>query len=250
MPFRVTGMVLLLISFVAGILTVLAPCILPLLPVIVGGSIDGGSASRKRAFVIVASLGVSLVLFTLLLKASTVFIMVPQSFWTSMSGTIIIAFGVALLFPGLWERLPLIGNLNRGSNRLLAAGYQRGGLKGDILMGAALGPVFSACSPTYFVVLASVLPASFVLGFGYLMVYVLGLCLTLLLIALVGQRLADRLGFAADPRGIFKRVLGVLFVLVGVAIITGADKTLQIQILNSGFLDVTRIEQKLLELNR
>src|SRR3990167_6176774 len=36
-------MALLVISFIAGILTVLAPCVLPLLPVIVGGSLAGGS---------------------------------------------------------------------------------------------------------------------------------------------------------------------------------------------------------------
>ena len=75
-----------------------------------------------------------------------------------------------------------------------------------------------------------------------------GLCLALLFVALLGQRLVDRLGFAADPRGVFKRALGLLFLLVGVAVITGADKALQIKILDTGFLDVTKIEQKLLEI--
>jgi len=241
-------MILLVISFVAGILTVLAPCVLPLLPVIVGGSMEGGSSSRKRAFIIVASLGVSLILFTLLLKASTVLIGVPEAFWTWLSGLIIIAFGATLLAPGLWERLPFVGSINTGSNRLLGAGFRRGGFWGDVLMGAALGPVFSACSPTYFVLLATVLPVSFTLGIGYLVVFVLGLCLSLLLIALLGQKLADRLGWAADPRGVFKRVLGGLFILVGIAIITGIDKDIQIWVLDTGFLDVTRIEQKLLEM--
>ncbi|OGG63069.1 cytochrome C biogenesis protein [Candidatus Kaiserbacteria bacterium RIFCSPHIGHO2_02_FULL_59_21] len=241
-------MTLLLISFVAGVLTVLAPCVLPLLPVIVGGSMEGGSASRRRAFVIVASLGVSLILFTLLLKASTVLIGVPESFWKWVSGLIIIAFGATLLFPAMWERLPLAGSISRGSNRLMAAGFQRGGFWGDVIMGAALGPVFSACSPTYFVLLASVLPVSFALGVAYLGVFVLGLCLSLLLIALLGQRVADRLGWAADPRGTFKRALGALFILVGLAVVSGLDKDIQIWVLDTGFLDVTRVEQKLLEM--
>lgn len=241
-------MVLLLISFVAGVLTVLAPCVLPLLPVIVGGSLEGGSASRKRAFIIVISLGISLILFTLLLKASTVLIGVPEAFWKWVSGLIIIVFGATLLVPSLWERLPFVGSVNRGSNRLLAAGFQRGGFWGDVLMGAALGPVFSACSPTYFVLLASVLPVSLPLGVAYLLVFVFGLCLALLLIALLGQRLADRLGWASDPHGMFKRVLGILFILVGVAVISGVDKKIQIWVLDTGFLDVTRIEQKLLEM--
>jgi cytochrome c biogenesis protein CcdA len=243
-------MTLLFISFVAGILTVLAPCILPLLPVIVGGSIEGGTASRRRAFIIVASLGVSLVAFTLLLKASTVFIMVSPSFWTYLSGGIVALFGLTLLFPGLWERIPGVAWLNRDSNKLLSAGYRRGGLWGDVLMGAALGPVFSACSPTYFILLATVLPVDYALGVVYLGTYVLGLCLALLLIALLGQRLADRLGFAADPKGTFKRVLGALFIAVGIFVIAGWDKQLQIKILDTGFLDVTKVEQRLLQFNQ
>ena len=45
-------MTLFLITFVAGILTVLAPCVLPLLPVIVGGSLTGAEVSKKREFVV------------------------------------------------------------------------------------------------------------------------------------------------------------------------------------------------------
>jgi len=77
---------------------------------------------------------------------------------------------------------------------------------------------------------------------------VLGLCLSLLLIALLGQRVADRLGWAADPRGTFKRALGALFILVGLAVVSGLDKDIQIWVLDTGFLDVTRVEQKLLEM--
>ena len=117
-------MVLLVISFIAGILTVLAPCVLPLLPVIVGGSLAGGS--RRRAYTITASLALSIVAFTLLLKASTAFISVPEEIWRQLSGGIILLFGVLLLFPSLWTALPGINALSRSSNKLLAAGYQRG----------------------------------------------------------------------------------------------------------------------------
>ena len=69
-------MFLLLVSFIAGVLTVLAPCILPLLPVIVGGSLtgEGKDAQKKKVFTIVLSLGLSVIVFTFLLKVSTLFI--------------------------------------------------------------------------------------------------------------------------------------------------------------------------------
>ncbi len=118
---------------------------------------------------------------------------------------------------------------------------------GDVLVGAALGPIFSTCSPTYFVILASVLPASFALGTLYLLSYTLGLSLVLLMLALLGEKLAERLSGFADPKGWFKRVLGILFVVLGLMIALGIEKKLEIAILDSGFFDITKVEQLLLE---
>jgi cytochrome c biogenesis protein CcdA/thiol-disulfide isomerase/thioredoxin len=243
-------MILLVLSFVAGVLTVLAPCILPLLPVIVGGSLGaaGETASKRKVFVIVGSLGLSVIAFTLLLKASTALISIPPYFWTWLSGGIVLLFGATLLFPGLWEKLPFLARVSADSNKLVGVGYQKKSFWGDVLIGAALGPVFSTCSPTYFIVLATVLPQNITLGVIYLLAYAAGLCLMLLLVGLLGQRLADRLGVVADSRGLFKRVLGVVFIFVGLVIITGWDKQIQIKLLDAGIYDITKIEQMLLEL--
>ncbi|MCR4281249.1 MAG: cytochrome C biogenesis protein, partial [Candidatus Kaiserbacteria bacterium] len=87
-------MAFLIVSFIAGVLTVLAPCILPLLPVVIGSSAMG--RSRWTPYIVVGSLSVSIILFTFLLKAGTAFIMVPPYFWTSLSGGILILFGATL----------------------------------------------------------------------------------------------------------------------------------------------------------
>ncbi len=236
-------MLLFLVSFIAGVLTAIAPCVLPLLPVIVGGSLVGGT--RNRAYTISISLAVSVVVFTLLLKVSTAFINVPQSAWEWISGAILIAFGIVMLFPQLWDRLGIVNALNRGSNKLLASGYQQNSFWGDALMGAALGPVFSSCSPTYFVILATVLPASFFMGFLDLLAYAVGLSGFLLLIALAGQRLVDKLGVAIEPGGWFRRSIGILFLIVGITVATGAEAQAETWLLNHGF-DLTFIEQRLL----
>jgi len=240
-------MTLLVISFVAGVLTILAPCILPLLPVIVGRSLSDGTVSKRRVLVITLSLGASIILFTLLLKATTLLIDIPQDFWKWFSGGIILIFGLVSLFPELWERLSFTGIISRKSNQLLTKGYQKNSVWGDVIVGASLGPIFSACSPTYFVILATVLPATPALGLLYLFAFALGLSISLLFVSLVGQRVMVRLGIVADPKGWFKRIMGIIFILVAVTIITGYDKKLQILILDAGFFDVTKIELKLLE---
>jgi cytochrome c-type biogenesis protein len=238
-------MLLLIVSFLAGILTILAPCVLPVLPVILGGSIDDKKTNKRKTFTIVLSLGISVIVFTLLLKASTLFIDIPEGFWKIFSGSIILILGLVTVFPSLWEN-KYIAKLSRKSNIVLGKGDQKKNFWGDVMVGASLGPVFSTCSPTYFIILATVLPVTPFLGFIYLVSYVLGLCLALFMVAFVGQKVVDKLGIAANPDGWFKKSLGILFILVAIAIFTGFDKKLQTIILDNGFFDVTKIEQRLL----
>jgi cytochrome c-type biogenesis protein len=141
-------MTLFLIALLAGLLTVLSPCVLPLLPVIVGGSLAGGSSIR-RALTVTISLGISVFLFTILLKVSTAFITVPAWFWSTFSGVLIIVVGLVMLFPKVWDALPFAAKMNARSNKAMSAGFMKQSFWGDVLVGAALGPVFSTCSPTY-----------------------------------------------------------------------------------------------------
>jgi cytochrome c biogenesis protein CcdA len=238
-------MAFLVVSFLAGALTVLAPCILPLLPVVIGASASG--RSKFTPFIVVGSLSLSILVFTYLLKASTALITIPPYVWTYLSGGILFFFGLTLLFPSLWERIPGIAKLSALSNKAVGSGYKKKTVWGDALIGAALGPVFSTCSPTYFVILASVLPASFLLGTTYLLAYIAGLALVLLLIAFLGQSFADRLTGISDSKGWLKRGFGVLFIVLGLMIATGIEKKIETAILESGYFDVTKIEQQLLQ---
>lgn len=241
-------MLLLITSFLAGILTVFAPCVLILLPVIVGSSLieDGDKkANRLKPYVIAISLGVSVLLFTLLLKASTVLIDIDPQVWMSVSGGIVIVLGLSLLFPLAWARLSAKVGLEHSSNALLAKASKKSGMTGYILTGAALGPVFAACSPVYALILATVLPVDFALGLVYMALYAAGLTLTLLAIALAGRRLTKRVTWTATPNGWFRRSLAILLILVGLAVITGIDKNVQTWILENVPFNSTKLEEKL-----
>lgn len=244
-------MTLLIISFFAGVLTVLAPCVLPLLPVIVGGSVlrggqDAGGRDWRSPVIICASLAVSVVVFTLLLKATTSLLGVPQTVWSAVSGLIILLLGLQLVWPQLWERLSARLNLAGRSGKLLSQSKQRRGVGGDILLGAALGPAFNSCSPTYALIVATVLPASFAQGTAYLLAYALGLAGMLLLIAFAGQSVVRRLGWLADPHGRFRRVTGVIMLAVGFSVLVGLDRSAQAFILEQGWYDpIAEFEQRI-----
>ncbi|HKX24415.1 MAG TPA: cytochrome c biogenesis protein CcdA [Candidatus Saccharimonadales bacterium] len=228
-------MELLVVSFVAGVLTVLAPCILPLLPVIVGGSALAGQKDWRRPVIITASLAVSVIIFTLLLKASTSLLMIPPYVWQLISGGIVLLFGLSLLFETAWAKVAVKFNL--GSNKLLGKAAQQQGWLGAVLVGMALGPVFSSCSPTYALIVAGVLPASFGEGLTYLIAYAVGLSAVLLLVGLLGQQAVHKLGWASNPHGWFKRTLAIVFILVGLGVIFGIDKAIQTFVVQNGWYD-------------
>lgn len=240
-------MTLLFASFFAGILTVAAPCILPLLPVIVGGSTLGADKKSRplKPYVIAASLGASVVVFSLLLRASTALLGVPQTFWSIVSGGIVLLFGLSILFPVVWEKLVIATGLYGVTNKLSGKAAQKNGYLGDVLLGASLGPIFNSCSPTYALIIAIVLPKSLAEGLVYLVLYAAGLASTLLLIGLLGRRITTKLNVIADPKSLIRKLIGVIFIVVGLAVATGLDKKFQTFVLDRGWYGpVERLEQR------
>lgn len=234
---------LALVSFIAGILTILAPCVLPVLPVILAGSI--GEKWKYYPFIVTLSLALSVVLFTLLLKASSLLIDVSPDFWKYFSGVILIFLGCTYMFPHLWAR---IGSKLFGSkaNTSLDHAQDIGNpFLRAVVTGAVLGPVFSSCSPTYSLLLATVFPVSFLAWVGYVLLYAFWLSLILLLIAQFGSSLVRKLRIYADERWIFRKVLGIILALVWFLIVTGIDKKLELMV--SSVFDITSIEQSILE---
>ncbi len=236
----------LAVSILAGGLTILAPCILPLIPVVIGSS--AGARSKWTPYIVIGSLSFSILIFTFLLKASTIFIDIPTFVWSYISGVILVTFGLILLFPKIWNCIPFINKISIGSNKIVGSGHQKKNFWGDVTVGAALGPVFSSCSPTYFVILAAVLPESFIVGTIYLLGYIAGLAAILLLIAILGQRVLSNLINLSDERSWFKKGLGVLFILLGLMICFGYDKKFETYLLDTGLLDgIGGFENSLLE---
>jgi cytochrome c-type biogenesis protein len=244
-------MALLILSFIAGVLTVAAPCVLPLLPVIIGGSLleatkDKPERQWLRPLVIASSLAASVITFTLLIKATTALLGVPQVVWQLISGLIVLLLGVNYLWPHAWEKFSAESGFVNRSNAILGKVYKKNGWAGAILIGVALGPVFSSCSPTYALIVATILPVSFIQGLLYLVTYAAGMSITLLLVAYLGQVFVSKLRWLSDPKGWFKRVIGILFIIVGVMVISGLDKKLQAYVLEKGWYNpISNLEHRL-----
>lgn len=242
-------MTLLIVSFLAGILTIAAPCILPLIPVIIGGSLsrDSKRPGLVRPLVITLSLAASIIAFTLLLKLSTVLLGIPTTLLQYLSGAIVVLFGLNMLLPSAWEHIAVALRLQPQAMKQVASSQKQKGLVGDMLLGAALGPVFSSCSPTYALIVATVLPQSLVVGLLYLCAYALGLALTLLMVVYLGREFVHKLGWLSRPGSLLMKTIGLLFIITGICIIMGLDKRAQSYILDQGwYAPVEHLEQSLM----
>jgi cytochrome c-type biogenesis protein len=233
------------VAVVAGGLSVLAPCVVGLLPVLIGRSLAPGSRAHSAGLVIAGLCG-SIFVFSLLLKATTVLIDVPQRVWQLVAGAILIGFGVVSLVPRIWDAVAARLRLAQFGGRGTQLGMSRQSRAGDILLGASLGPVFSACSPTYAVIVAVILPATPADGVLYLLAYLVGLAAMMSVIVVGGRRAVRALGWGINPHGWFRRVLGVLFVLFGLIIATGLDKDVLSFVVENGWFDwQLRLEDRL-----
>lgn len=239
-------MTIIFLSFFAWVFTVLAPCVLPLLPIILWASIVENK-DRYRPYIIIVSLSISIIIFSLLLKATTLLIGFDKSILTFFSWIIIIFFWVITIFPDLWKNFSTKIWFAWKSNESLWKSSQKKWFLWSILIGFSLWPVFSSCSPTYAIILAVILPLS--LGFWLinLFFYVLGLWSILLLISILWQKFTKKLRIISDPKSKFKKILWILFLIIGLFIITWLDKKIESYAIKKWFVWIWNIEQNFLD---
>lgn len=198
----------LTIAFVAGLLSFLSPCVLPLVPSYLG--VIGGKAPLGRALGFVAGFGLVFVALGATASGLGALLDSYRPLLTKVSGILIICFGLMML--GVL-RLP---TLMRDTRQLTAADQY-----GPVALGAAFAFGWSPCLGP---VLGSILglaasTRSLPQGVGLLLVYTLGLAVPFVLSALLWERLnMRRLNRYA---GTFEKVGGVLLVVLGALILSG-----------------------------
>ncbi len=238
-------MEIIILSFIAGVLTILSPCVFTLLPVILGGSLKSGE--KRSALLIILSMSISIFFFTLMLKVSTLFLNVDSQVWRLVSGGILMSLGVFTLFPMWWGKMSYWMGFNNSSEKLLEGAGGINGRFSDILVGASLGPVFSSCSPTYSLIIATILPLSFANGLISLVIYIIGLALVLYAISILGYRFIEKVKWAVNPNGWFKRTIGALFFVMGILVLFGLDKQVEVYLIDRGIYKPVNLEIELID---
>lgn len=214
--------ILILFAFLAGIVTILSPCILPVLPFVLSGSFGG----RLRPLGVVIGFVASFTFFTLLLSTIIKLTGLPSDLLRNIAITILIIFGAALLFPktqGFLEQL--FSQLGSGP----LAFQQKRGFFGGILLGSSLGLVWAPCVGP---ILASVIAlaatdAVTLQAFFIMLAYALGTAIPMFAVMIGGRALLTRLPFLTTRATLIQKLFGILMVLTACALVFGVDRQFQ-----------------------
>lgn len=230
------------LALVAGSLTTLNPCVFPLLPLVLGGALQG---NRWAPVAMGAGMVTMFALLGLVIGVAGDALGIDPDAIRLAGAWLLIGFGLVMLIPWLNERFtrlvtPLASGANQATSRL-----DSGSLGGAFATGGLLGMVWSPCSGP---MLASALTLVATEGGALRGTLILGMFGLGAASVLVAVAYASRSGFG-QVRGwvishmdTVKKVFGSFVLLVGMAILSGGDKWLEAQLVNvlpSAWIDLT-----------
>jgi cytochrome c biogenesis protein CcdA len=217
----------LALAFAAGLLTIMSPCVLPLVPIVLGAAV---AAHPLGALALAVGLAISFTGLGLSIALAGFGLGVDAVLFRIVGAIIMVALGAVLLVPSWQARLAAAGGpisawADRHFGRLASSG-----LAGQFAIGLLLGAVWSPCvGPTLGA-------ASLLASQGHdlprvaltMVVFGIGAALPLIFLGLLSRaalmRARSRL-MSAGKLG--KGLLGIAFVVIGVAIISGMDKQIE-----------------------
>jgi cytochrome c-type biogenesis protein len=208
------------LAFGGGILTVLSPCILPVLPIIIGRSLQ---SHRYGPIALVAGLVGGFAVAGSLLGFAASWIPDLSDALRSIAILILLALGLLSIFPTWSYRFFRYFSINfKGQTPL--------GLVGEFWLGSQLGLLWTPCAGP---VLASILLLAAAQhqpfqAFGMLLVYGLGAGLPMLLLAYGGRYLGKRLLQLRSRSNNIQKIGGIMIVSTAIAMLLGLDVKIQL----------------------
>lgn len=213
------------LSFLAGLLTILNPCVLPLVPVVVAGA---AASSRLGPLALALGLATSFAVSGAILASLGIEFGEAPVLRMAAAGLLLLA-GLALLVPALGARLgAALAPLAAVAGRL--AGGVSSGLAGNFATGALLGLAWAPCvGPTLgaaFALAAS--GGSKIAAASAMAAFALGAALSLLIAGTgIGYLALRARGRLAGAAAMSRRVFGGALVVVAALILTGLDKAVE-----------------------
>jgi cytochrome c-type biogenesis protein len=205
----------LIFAVLAGVLTIAAPCTLPVLPILLGASI--GRAGNLRPAMIALGFVVSFSAAALLLGAITRLFDFDPNVLRSAAAVLLFGFGLLMLWPAPfeWLSIRLHDRLHLGASQYT----QREGALGGLLLGITLGLVWTPCAGPVLGSILTLVATSKNLTWAatLLIAYAIGAALPMLAIAYGGQAVTTRVRNIARVSPRLQQAFGVVVIAFALA---------------------------------
>lgn len=229
------------LALVAGILSTLSPCVVPLLPLVLGAAV---SEHRWGPAALALGLAVSFIATGLFVATIGFSIGLDEGVFRDVGALLLLALGAVLMVPRLQTRFATAAGPVSGWTGRRLGGFSGRGLRGQLAVGLLLGAVWSPCvGPTLGA--ASLLAAQGKdLGRVTLVMIVFGIgaALPLLLLGMVSRevmlRWRERLRRTGQGG---KAILGGVLVVMALLILSGGDRALETALVNASPTWLTRL---------
>jgi cytochrome c biogenesis protein CcdA/thiol-disulfide isomerase/thioredoxin len=217
-------------AFLAGVVTVLSPCILPLLPIILSSSAD--TSGKRRPLGVVIGFVASFTFFTLFLSTLVQLSGISSDSLRFVSIGVLVVFGLSLLMPQVQL---LIEQLFSKLSRFAPNGQNRNGFLGGLIIGLSLGLLWTPCVGPILASVISLAISGNVTGQAVFITfsYALGTAIPMFLIMLSGSTALQKVPWLSRNTGKIQKVFGVLMILTAIGIFFNVDRKVQTFILET-----------------
>jgi len=221
------GLITYLLGYLSGVLSTLSPCVLPLLPIVLGSAV---TASRFGPLALVAGVMLSFSMIGLFLATAGAKLGLNEDALRNVAAVLLVIAGIVVMTPALQRRIALLGSSVSHTGHALLARLKLGGSGGQLVVGLILGAVWSPCvGPTLGAAVALASQGKNLVKIAALMaLYGLGAGTPMLLLGSVSRAVAARLrGKLASVGNAGKYVLGGSLFVLGILALSGLDKAVE-----------------------
>ncbi len=221
-------MALFLLAAVAGFLTILAPCILPLLPVLLGTS--GGRSKMRPAMIVIGFVGTFSVIGAAFATVGS-FLGIDNTTLRLVAVVLLFLFGLALVFEKAYERIAVLIQpaFARLSAKIGKGSQGKSDVWSGLAIGVSLGLVWTPCAGPILGAILTLAASSgdYVTTSLLMFSYAVGAGIPMFGIAYGGHVLQKRLVKIGTHQALLNKIFGVLVILTALAIYTGYDIVIQ-----------------------
>ncbi len=227
-------MIDIVLALLAGVLTIAAPCILPMLPILLGTSV--GQTSRARPAMIALGFTLSFSMLALIFGLFANALGLDQDTLRNIAILLLICFGVLMLWPQPFQILTtyLSDILNRISAIGNRADGRHPGALGGFVLGMTVGAIWTPCAGPVLGSILTLIATEQDVGRAALLLvcYSVGAGIPMLLIAYGGQYMTTRVRAVARYSHRMQQVFGILIVLTAVAMFYQYDAVITVWLSN------------------